>query len=860
MILSKLIALIFFTLNISQVEARHFALIPFERGGDMPTAVLPPDQEVEVGAIVEISGSESSDPEEDDLAYRWSIDVAPLGSNSKIDNPSAESISFTADMEGLYILKLVVSDDESNSYPAYTAVRVLSTNMPPEISEFDFYYATIDHGTPFQMYWRIKNEYTDPDGEIVAYEFNFGDGNTTYVTTQEILSEGSGDNPGILHFYESTGNFTATLTAIDDRGARTTISKGVSIANNKLPKPVFSVNIVPNAQDSTSYDIQLDASASSDPDSTITDYLWGISGPNGSQGYNNQGTTQTHTVTAQNLGEYHIRLWLSTDSGWGNGSETSVYVGSGNPSYNTVPTLVHFVGPRVGTAPLTVNFDASSSFDIDGDTFEVFWYFGQDNENIPFGATGTTASYTYTRPGTYYGSVTVRDSHGNTNENGFSIYVKPSGDLDTGLPFFISSSDNPRQFNFSAHRSLGLIDSIPHENLFWDFGDGTKKVGGDQNHEYEREGTYLVKLSAIDISGSRKSATKYLTVRNDGGFPQMRSREIEGGDHQDVNTPVVFRHKAESATGAPIAFSYSFNDGSAIFSNILGESIPHTFTQKGFYETIAIVEEEGRAAWWHHTVYISDNDNAAPNPSFSMNKRVGVKPLTINFNASTSSDDGSISSYDWNFGDYSIPRIDMYGKGVSTGHTYENTGEHWTKVYITDNSGNVILHGAKLIILESADSTNQNPVARFTSTTNGLTVDLDASGSTDSDGKILFYDWTLGTEYIILDNDANAQHSYTFSQAGTYSVTLRVTDEDGGVHTSTQSITVTAPPEEEMKLARVPYALPEKKRVIVSPRRDFKKELQYRKERYLKHKKGGCERVQGKQHCYGSPYSKRGRG
>ena len=258
-----LMAIIFTTFNVSPLQAKHFALMPFQRGGGMPTAVLPADQEVEVGTVVTISGSGSSDPEEDALMYRWSIDVMPKKSNSKINDPTAESISFTADMAGLYILRLIVSDDVSNSYPAYMAVRVLSTNMLPLIPNY-WFHTYLDEKVPMEVRFIIEDGAHDPDGKIVLFEYDFGDGHTTHLTAEESYEA---ENRIVLaHFYQTAGNYTATITAVDDRGGRTTITMNVKATANKRPLPKFTATVAPNALDATKYDIRLNASGSSDPD------------------------------------------------------------------------------------------------------------------------------------------------------------------------------------------------------------------------------------------------------------------------------------------------------------------------------------------------------------------------------------------------------------------------------------------------------------------------------------------------------------------------------------------------------------------------------------------------------------------
>ncbi|MBL4660182.1 MAG: S8 family serine peptidase [Alcanivoracaceae bacterium] len=80
---------------------------------------------------------------------------------------------------------------------------------------------------------------------------------------------------------------------------------------------------------------------------------------------------------------------------------------------------------------------------------------------------------------------------------------------------------------------------------------------------------------------------------------------------------------------------------------------------------------------------------------------------------------------------------------------------------------------------------NVAPTASFTSSCTDLTCSFNASGSSDSDGSISNYSWSFGGSGVTASN--------TFANAGTFSVTLTVTDDDGATDTSTQSVTVTAP-------------------------------------------------------------------
>ncbi|MBW2367705.1 MAG: S8 family serine peptidase [Deltaproteobacteria bacterium] len=72
----------------------------------------------------------------------------------------------------------------------------------------------------------------------------------------------------------------------------------------------------------------------------------------------------------------------------------------------------------------------------------------------------------------------------------------------------------------------------------------------------------------------------------------------------------------------------------------------------------------------------------APEAMFSAGPDVGSFPLAVTFDAGESTDsDGTISSYDWDFGDQSS------GNGVTTQHTYSDAGLFTVTLTVTDNSG-----------------------------------------------------------------------------------------------------------------------------------------------------------------------------
>lgn len=97
------------------------------RNNNPPVANAGPDQNVSTGSIVTLDGSGSRDADGDLINYKWSFTSKPLGSTSTISDPTVMHPTFTADVDGTYLIRLVVNDGRVDSGPSMVTVTASLT-------------------------------------------------------------------------------------------------------------------------------------------------------------------------------------------------------------------------------------------------------------------------------------------------------------------------------------------------------------------------------------------------------------------------------------------------------------------------------------------------------------------------------------------------------------------------------------------------------------------------------------------------------------------------------------------------------------------------------------------------------------
>ena len=281
------------------------------------------------------------------------------------------------------------------------------------------------------------------------------------------------------------------------------------------------------------------------------------------------------------------------------------------------------------------------------------------------------------------------------------------------------------------------------------------------NGSLDEVAIYKHELSATEVAAHHAAAT---------GAPTPNVKPIVQFTATRTGLAASFSSSGTSDPDGTIAsYAWTFGDGDT--STAANPS--HTYAAAGTYSvSLTVTDDDGGSTTLTKQVAVS----TPPVADFT----TSVNGTQLAVDATGSTDDQGVTSYAWTFGDGGT------GTGVTANRTYAAGGTYDVTLTVTDATGNTATRTRQVTIV----APNAAPKATAVVTANGLTINANGSSSTDSDGTIASYAWTFGDGGT--SSLANASHTY--AAAGTYTVTLTVTDDDGATNVATQQVTVAAAP------------------------------------------------------------------
>jgi PKD repeat protein len=699
--------------------------------------------------------STSNDSDGSIASWAWDFGDGTTGTGA--------TASHTYATGGTFAVVLTVTDNEGATGTVTHSVVAVAPNQAPTAA---FSTSAANLVASFDA-----SNSSDPDGTVASYNWDFGDGST-----------GTGKTPS--HTYGAAGSFVVALTVTDDRGATNSVTHSITVsAANVTPTASFNST-------ATNATAAFDASASIDPDGTIASYAWTFG-----DGTAGSGVSTSHTYATS--GTYTVTLVVTDNRGATGTVDHSVTV----VAANALPVAAFTFSAN----NLAASFDGSSSADPDGTIASYAWDFGDTQVG-----TGATVAHNFAATGTYTVSLTVTDNQGGTATTSHDVTVNAApaagtlaqdgfgrtvasgwGTADLGGSWTISGNAS----NLSVAGGVGKI-TVP--------GGSTRIATLGSVSSTDTDLTTTVSVDALPSAGSslndaigRKIGNSLygaeVAIRSNGSVllvlkqssTTLKSATIAGLNYtpgtklavriQTTGTsPTTIRAKVWIAgQSEPSAWQLSTTDSTAALqaAGAVGVSSYLSSTATGSvtssFDDLTVTTSAAPVA------------NQAPVAAFT----ASAASLVASFDGSTSSDaDGSIAGYAWNYGDGAT------GTGATSAHTYAAAGTFTASLTVTDNQGatSTITHPVTV----TAPAANNPPVAAFTSTVASLTASFDGTTSTDPDGTVASYAWSFGDGQT--GTGSTVSHSY--ATAGTFTVSLTVTDNQGATATVSHPVTTIAPP------------------------------------------------------------------
>lgn len=180
-----------------------------------------------INQLLTLSGTLSSDADNNDLSYRWSLLYKPTGSQSQLSVVDQMETQLTPDSSGYYIAQLIVNDGLRNSDPDTVEIHTVSAspdNHPPVISS-----------EPLRLSLLA--------GQSFAYSVTATDADSDSINYALLkAAPGMSINPlsGDINWTASsslTGNIDISIKVSDGRGGSDTQTFTLAVSSNQLLVP-----------------------------------------------------------------------------------------------------------------------------------------------------------------------------------------------------------------------------------------------------------------------------------------------------------------------------------------------------------------------------------------------------------------------------------------------------------------------------------------------------------------------------------------------------------------------------------------------------------------------------------------------
>jgi gliding motility-associated-like protein len=698
-------------------------------------------------------------------SYQWSRTSGVGGTMTNITSPTVSISGLTV---GIYTYRLIVTASNGEMAQDLVKVTVKDGNSAPVANAGPDITITLPTNTV-----TVNGSGSDVNGSVASYLWTKVSGPTATA---------AGTTTATLNLSALVaGSYVYSLKVTDNLGAIGTDNVTITVNSNV-------VNQVPTVNAGVDKTIQLPANTTnltataSDPDGTISSYLWEkVSGPAATMANTANPTVSLSALVA---GTYVFKVTVTDNSAATASDQVTVAVTAANQS----PTAN--AGSDINlTLPTNSTNIVGSGSDPDGSISTYAWTV-RSGPNAPTVANASSATVSISNliAGTYVLRLTVADNSAATAFDDVQIVVNPA--IVNIAPVANAGGDKIVNLPTNSTSLAGTGSSDPDGSISsysWTQTSGAAAILTNANTPTVLinnlvAGVYKFTLTVTDNTGATDTDVATITVEAVNQSPNANA----GADASiTLPTSTAVLSGSGSDPDGSIA-SYLWEKASGPTSGTLANESTPTLTLSGlvagtYVFSLTVTDDKGFSDSDEVTLVVNDLPvNNPPTANAGPNKSISLPTSSSILNGSGSDIDGTIASYAWILVTGPVCTLaNQNTKDLSLSNL--QAGSYIFRLTVKDNLG---AEGSdEMALTVQAQAVNQSPVANagvdIALTLPSNSTNLIGSGN-DPDGSIATYAWTkVSGPAATLGGQNTSTLNLTGLVAGTYSFRLTVTDDKG---------------------------------------------------------------------------------
>jgi PKD repeat protein len=323
---------------------------------------------------------------------------------------------------------------------------------------------------------------------------------------------------------------------------------------------------------------------------------------------------------------------------------------------------------------------------------------------------------------------------------------------------------------------------------FWDFGDGSGNdldaTGQEVSHYFKSKGTFTVNLTVFDNDGGNSTYSQKITMGNLGPTAVIDVTEQVIGSGESIAFSAA--QSIDPDDGLEVLNYTWVLDGDLIYSS----NFTHKFALSGVYNiSLEVIDPDGVV----DTAYVDITvNNKPPVLNLSVTPSMGTIETEFLITADVYDPDGYLTGFYIDIGAEKV--INQSLSDAPSNYLFEykynfkSNKDKTITAYAWDNFGTRCERQMAVITLE-----NLLPKVELGEDMNNVLMNRRITFTPqvrDTDGEITKYEWDFDGDGVFDVETTEPTTRFQYTSPGTYSMVLRVTDNDNGVAEDMINITV----------------------------------------------------------------------